>query len=298
MNKTNRRFSLLWFFFAVTTALMSNGCGDGGADGAPVASPGSPSVVSSTVSGVAATGAPIQGKAYLRDSGNAAERSAAIGSDGYFAFDVEGLKAPFLLRAEWVTDSGKRELYSFAAGPGTANINPLSNAAVVSAAGGIDDSFLSDGLNSMQMEQTASALPGIVVALQEELKPLLDYFNAISDPIIGLYSADHTGLDAMFDAVSIDVSGGKIMLTNRATGAQIFTCSTTDITGGRFYSRNIPGGMPIPAPTPPPASEPTSAPTPLPGQALNDGAPPATNWTATTLAVRRRTPQADPSAAS
>ncbi|MRR34326.1 hypothetical protein EG829_06415, partial [bacterium] len=250
MNKTNRRYSLLWFFFAVTTALMSNGCGGGGADGVPLASPGSPSVVSSTVSGVAATGAPIQGKAYLRDSGTAAERSAAIGSDGYFAFDVEGLKAPFLLRAEWMTDSGKRELYSFAAGPGTANINPLSNAAVVSAAGGIDDSFLSDGLNSIQMEQTASALPGIVVALQEELKPLLDYFNAISDPIIGLYSADHTGLDAMFDAVSIDVSGGKIVLTNRATGAQIFTCATTDISGGRFNTQNVPGAMPAPTPNP------------------------------------------------
>jgi len=254
MNKTNWRFSLLFLFFAATTALILNGCGGGGADGVTLASTGSIpqgslSPVSPTVSGVAATGAPIPGKAYLRDSGNAAERSAEIGSDGYFAFDVKGLRAPFLLRAEWMTDSGKHELYSFAAGPGTANINPLANAAVLSATGGSDTSFLAAGLNSVQMEQTASVLPGIVVALQEELKPLLDYFNAVSDPMIGLYSADHNGLDAMFDAVSIDVSGGKIVLSNRATGAQIFTCSATDISGGMFNSQNMPGAMPAPLPT-------------------------------------------------
>jgi len=246
MKRTNSNYSRIFLFFAATIVLILNGCGGGGADGLPLTStvstpPGSSSPVSSTVSGVAATGAPIQGKAYLRDSGNAAERSAEIGSDGYFAFDVEGLKAPFLLRAEWMTDSGKHELYSFAAGPGTANINPLANAAVVAAAGGADASFLAAGLNSVQMEKTAALLPGIVVSLQEELKPLLDYFNAVSDPIIGSYSANHAGLDVVFDAVTVEVAGGNIVVTNKATFGQIFVCSTTDISGGQFNSQNMPG---------------------------------------------------------
>jgi hypothetical protein len=234
-------FSLLLIALAATTGLILNGCGSGGSDAVPLASPGSPSPVSPTVSGVAATGAPIQGKAYLRDSGNASERTAEIGSDGYFAFDVHGLKAPFLLRAEWMTESGKHELYSFAAGPGTANINPLATAAVVAAAGGADTSILSAGLNPVQMEKTATALPGIVVSLQEELKPLLDHFNVVSDPIIGSYSANHTGLDAMFDATGIEVSDGTITVTNTASGEQIFTCMTGDISGGRFNGQNMPG---------------------------------------------------------
>lgn len=250
MKKITRTYSVFSLFLAAV--LMLGGCG-GGRDGVTAvsggySSPGSSFVVSSTVTGVAATGDPIRGTVYLMDAANSVERFAEIGSDGYFAFDVDGLKPPFLLRAEWRDESGSHQLYSLAAGPGTANINPLSNAAVVAASGVADASFLAAGLDAVHMERTAAALPGIVVTLQEELKPLLDYFNAVSDPVIGAYSANHAGLDAVFDAVSVEVAGGNIVATNKANSGLIFVCSTTDITSGRFNSRNMPGAAPAAAP--------------------------------------------------
>lgn len=244
MKKTIRIHPVFSLLLAVT-ALILGGCGGGDSPSPAVPGysvQGSSFPVSPTVSGVAAAGEPLRGAVYLRDSAGSAERTADIGSDGYFAFDVNGLKPPFLLRAEWRDESGAHQLYSLAAGPGTANVNPLSNAAVVAASGVLDPTHLAAGLDPVRMERTASALPGIVVTLQEELRPLLNYFNAVSDPIVGVYSANQSGLDAVFEAVAIEVVGGDIVATNKATAGHIFVCSTADISSGQFNGRNMPGG--------------------------------------------------------
>lgn len=250
--KITKRIYAVCSVFVVAGALVLGGCGGGGDGVSPtaagVSAPGSALAVSPTVSGVAAAGVPLRGTVYLRDAGNAAERSAEIGSDGFFAFDVEGLKPPYLLRAEWRDDTGRHQLYSLAAGPGTANVNPLSSAAVVAASGVADASSLAAGLDSARLERTADALPGIVVTLQEELKPLLDYFNAVSDPIVGSYPANHNGLDAVFEAVAIEVVGGDIVAINKSTLGHIFVCSTADISSGRFNGLNMPGAVPAATP--------------------------------------------------
>jgi hypothetical protein len=96
------------------------GCGSGGGT--------STSTSASTVSGVAATGAPMSGTVYLKDSGNSPEMSTPINPQtGAFAFNVSGKTAPFMLRAG--------TLYSMSGGSGTANINPLSNLMVADMAG-------------------------------------------------------------------------------------------------------------------------------------------------------------------
>jgi len=269
MNKTNKTFSGFLILVTTLSGLILGGCGGGGDSGIPpaVSAPDSPAL-SSTVVGVAATGLPIPGKVYLKDSGNAAEKTAIIGSDGYFAFTVDDLKPPFLLRAEWEDDTGRHALYSMAAGPGRANVNPLSNAAVAIASGAADISFPVAGLNSGQMEKLADALPGVVATLQEKLKPLLDQFNAATDPIIGTYSANHKGLDALFDAVAIIVANGNVLVINKENSERIFSCSTTDVASGLFNRQNMPGTPP--APTPTPTSTPTPAPVPSAGEAIYD----------------------------
>ena len=98
------------------------------------------------VSGVAATGSAIQGRVYLKDSSGTVEQVADTDANGAFSFNVEGLKAPFLLKAVWESDTGSHELYSFSEGAGRANVNPLSNAAVVAAAGVTDSSALDQGV--------------------------------------------------------------------------------------------------------------------------------------------------------
>ena len=106
-------------------SVMIAGCGGGGGEG----------VSSQTVSGVAATGSPLVGEAKIKDSSTPTqEKTTVIGSDGSFAFDVSDMTGPFILRATGQADGETHTLLSFADNPGTANINPLTNAVVASAA--------------------------------------------------------------------------------------------------------------------------------------------------------------------
>ena len=116
------------------------GCGSGGGTTAP------------TVSGVAATGAPMSGTAYLKDSAGNPEMSTSINPQtGAFAFNVSGKTPPFLVRAG--------SLYSMSGGPGMANINPLSNLMVANMAG--FGSLILDPLHPSRL--AAFSVPGVPV---------------------------------------------------------------------------------------------------------------------------------------
>ncbi len=79
----------------LTMSVMIAGCGGGGGEG----------VSSQTVSGVAATGAPLVGEAKIKDSSTPTqEKTTVIGSDGSFAFDVSDMTGPFILRATGQAD--------------------------------------------------------------------------------------------------------------------------------------------------------------------------------------------------
>ena len=111
--------------FVCLAAFSLSACGGGGSGNA-----NTPQAAQATVvEGIAAAGAPLTGTVYLSDSSfrNYSTTtlkkpiSALINQDGTFSISVEGLKAPFILRA---TDASGNTLYSFANAPGTANINP------------------------------------------------------------------------------------------------------------------------------------------------------------------------------
>ncbi len=220
------------------------GCGSGGGsgDGAGV----SPQVVS----GVAATGAPLAGQVTLRDSSSVRkDKVTIIGSDGSFAVDVADMTAPFILKATGTADGVSGTMFSFADKPGIANINPLSTVAVASAAGVDDPATVFDKPDSATLDKVKSAMPGSVATLQSKLKPLLDVFSvSTTNPVKDPFTADHDGLDGVFDNVKVVLSNGTLTITNVNTGAVIFTAQVKDVESGRFTDNN--DDLPKPGPRP------------------------------------------------
>ncbi|HEY4744034.1 MAG TPA: fibronectin type III domain-containing protein, partial [Desulfuromonadaceae bacterium] len=205
----NLRASLhhLMITVLLACAALMAGCSSG-------STPSSGSSLSpSVVSGVAASGAPLSGKVYLKDS-SAHEKSTDIApATGAFAIDVSDMKAPFMLRA---TGSAGEKLYSFASGPGTANINPLTSAIVASAAGVADPTSIYDAPDSNKFKDIDTKLSTATSALQTRLSPLLTIFGAAAvNPIKDHYEANHQGLDGMFDNVKISTASNSIEITNK-----------------------------------------------------------------------------------
>ena len=228
---------------ALAATLVACGSGSGTGGGGTGVSP-------QVVSGVAATGAPIVGQVTLRDSSaTRKDKIAVIANDGTFSIDVSDLRGPFLLKATGTAEGVSRTLFSFADTPGIANINPLSNAALASAAGVDDPAAVFDKPDAATLEKIKSNLPGSVNTLKFKLKVLLDDFNAAgADPVRDPYSADHTGLDGMFDNVKIVIDKGVLTVTNATTGAVIFTAKVSDVASGRFTENN--DDLPKPGPRP------------------------------------------------
>lgn len=224
-------------------AALIAGCGGGGG--------GSGAGLSSqTVSGVAATGAPLAGQVALRDSSSAhKDKVAVIANDGSFSVDVSDMQAPFLLKATGTVDGVSRTLFSFADKPGTANINPLSSIALANAAGVDDPATVFDKPDPATLDKVQSAMPNSVAALQTKLQPLLSAFGASSvNPVTSPYTADHDGLDGVFDNVKVTLSNGTLTITNATTDAVIFTAQVTDVEDGNFTDND--NDLPKPGPRP------------------------------------------------
>ncbi|MBI2317757.1 MAG: fibronectin type III domain-containing protein [Betaproteobacteria bacterium] len=224
-------------------------CGGAGGDGSAGSGANSALAPPPVVSGVAATGAPMVGQVSLKDSSSAPkEKTTVTGSDGSFSFDVSEMKAPYMLKATGAV--GGITMYSFADGPGTANINPLTSAAVANAAEVDDPEEAYQKLDSATGDKIKSRLPASVTALQTKLKPLLGALDVdVEDPIKDEFRADHTGLDAVLDNVRVVISGGTLTITNATTGDVIFTARVKDIEHGEFTENNdhLPKRGPRPA---------------------------------------------------
>ena len=225
--------------FLLTMSAMIAGCGGGG---------GGEGASSQTVSGVAATGSPLVGEAKIKDSSTPTqEKTTVIGSDGSFAFDVSDMTGPFILRATGHADGETHTLLSFADNPGTANINPLTNAVVASAAGEDNPEVVYERPDRDRLNKIGRNLRSSKAEILDKLKPLLIKYNADnSDPVRGDYRADHSHLDGLFDNVKFTLIDGILTITNKQTGAIIFTGKVSDIKNGEFDEDNLPDLSTIP----------------------------------------------------
>jgi Fibronectin type III domain len=222
----------------ITIGLMLSGCGGSGGG-----------LSSQVVSGTAATGAPLTGQVTLKDASPTPQtKTTVIGSDGTFAIDVTGLQAPYILQATGNVNGVGVSLHSFADGAGTANINPLSDVIVASAAGDADASQTYNQANSAKLHTVSANLAAAEAALMAELKPLLQLYNAQNvNPITSHYTANHLGLDGMLDNVTITVANGMVSIVNTKNTAMIFSSQVTAIASGTFNMGAMPSAPAVPA---------------------------------------------------
>jgi fibronectin type 3 domain-containing protein len=223
----------------LTLGLAVGGCGGGG----------SGAISSQVVSGTAAVGAPLSGQVSLKDSSTPSQlKTTVIGSDGSFAIDVTSLKAPFVLQAKGSADGVDYKLHSFADDSGIANVNPLSDAIVASAAGVDDPSEAFEKADSEHNHKIRNNMANAVTTILTKLQPLLVHYNAQHDnPITSRYITNHLGLDDMFDNVRIKVTNGTLTIINTKTKAVIFTGLLSDIANGVFNGGAIPPTASLPA---------------------------------------------------
>ena len=232
-----RSFAVITALSLMTLGLMLAGCGSSGG------------VSSEVVSGVAAVGAPLSGEVSLKDSSTPAKKkTTVIGSDGSFAIDVTDMKAPYVLQAKGSAEGKEYKLHSFAKGTGTANINPLSDVIVASAAGVDDPSDVFEREDSDLNHTIETNLAETVSILLTKLQPLLKQYSAENNhPITSRYIANHLGLDEMFDNLKIIVSKGILSIINKRTDAVIFSGKVSDIANGIFDGSALPPTTSAPA---------------------------------------------------
>ncbi|HEX5126275.1 MAG TPA: hypothetical protein VFW00_06015, partial [Rhodocyclaceae bacterium] len=216
-----RTFINAAFICCMSLALIACGGGGGGGGSGAVAGAGS-------VSGVAATGAAIAGRIYLKDT--AGHEKFVDTLDGTYTFSLASLTAPFMLKAQWVVSGVTHTLYSFAPASGTANITPLTNMIVADAAGtDVLDPIYAAG-NSTVFAAVASALPGATTDLQTSLKPLLTHYAAFNiDPIYGSFAANHTGMDALLDSITVNDVSGTVTVADKTTGSTVMEAPANNL---------------------------------------------------------------------
>lgn len=191
-------------------------CGGGGSSGG-----------ASTISGVAATGAPIAGKKmYLRDSSSPFKNmSTFTSSAGEYSFSISGLSQPCFLK---ITDDAGKDHYSVGMGAGIVNVNPLTSIAVANAGGTGDPRkvFLNISSFGAPSRITHASVRNAVDNIQNLIRPVSEGYSVPEfNPISGTFSANSIDpFDRMLDnmKVNIDTTTGQVAIDMK-DGAGVWT---------------------------------------------------------------------------
>lgn len=208
---------LLFMLSGLMMVAGLSACGGGGGSGGNSNTP-------STVSGVAATGAPIAyKKIYLRDSSaffkNMSSLTSAVGE---YSFPVTGMTPPFFLKT---TDSNGKDLYSVGTGAGTVNVNPLSSLAVANAAGTGDPRKVFMNISSLGIPAkfTPAMVKNATDNIQNMIKPLTEGYNLTTfNPISGSFSANSIDpFDCLLDNIKVnfDTTTGNVSIDVKSGSA-------------------------------------------------------------------------------
>lgn len=186
----------------------------------------------SDLSGVAAVGTPFVGAVFLSDASAPAQtRSTSINEDGSFSFsadDLKGLVPPYLLKAR--AADGSVKLFSFASGPGKANVNPVTNLTLAVASGFSNLSGLYQTPDRTTRNAIASTFASSQAKVMTALGDLLTPFGAgAADPAGGFFAVNRQGLDGFLDQVNFAISPEGVTIADRTSHATVFTASLSDI---------------------------------------------------------------------
>lgn len=180
------------------------------------------------LSGTAAGGAAIVGTVVVKGA-NGNVKSSVIEADGSYEVDVTGLAAPYRLRAEGTVGGKQYKLHSYTAEAsvdGTVNITPFTDLIIANTAQQLAENFFDSNADTSLDPAELSAQED---ALQAKLQNVFDALGL--DTAINLlsssFSADHSGVDAALDLISIETGDNNIAtITNLLDGSSI----TDDIT--------------------------------------------------------------------
>ncbi|BDG01686.1 c-type cytochrome [Anaeromyxobacter oryzae] len=200
--------------------------------------PASPNGSSSTLSGVVSANQAVSAVTVRDASSPAQQVTATVDPSGMYSADVTGLHAPYLVEAQWTDASGTHAMYSQAPQAGTANVNPVTDAAVRKGSHGGDDGSGETG-PSTDFEAMMSQLGTV-------LKPLFDLYG-VTNPATDDGAAS-TGLRALLHDVKFSVASGTLTVTNVQTGGVIFSGPLSNLSSGTFHPENLPTPS---TPTPP-----------------------------------------------
>ena len=206
---------------ALLSALLSvtlSSCGGGSSgSGASVGIAGT-----STISGVAATGAALGNAAIQIRDVNGATVSTTSAADGSYTLDVTTLTAPLVLTATTQLGDAMLRLVSLLAVKppsgtiGTANLTPLTHAlaALVAPSGNPTDletpAVLRAAATQARIDEAAARIRIVVENLLRDagVEP------AGFDPVSTVFAANRAGVDRVLELVRVDVNGQGVTFTN------------------------------------------------------------------------------------
>jgi hypothetical protein len=171
--------------------------------------------VSGTISGVAATGAAIQGGTVtLKCVAGSPTGGQTTGANGGFTFNVSGVTLPCLAR---VVATDGATFHSYVDALGNVNITPITEM-LLGWLLGLDPATAFDNF-SLTTPFDASRKAAAIAAVKTKLDGLGIDTNALGDPLKDLLDAgSHTGLDGILDSIKTKLSeteGSIADLTNQ-----------------------------------------------------------------------------------
>ncbi len=159
-------------------------------------------------------------------------------ANGAFSFDVTGLTPPFMLKG----DEGSTRLYALTLKSGTTELNALTTAVLAAASDrDLDEEWSGDHGHAVQN------VGRVMTSLRTVLAPLFQHYGVK----FGEDWDESRAYRTMLREVNFVVRSGVVTVTNKATGAVIFTALLSDLASGVLHPENIPGGAVTP---PPPAA--------------------------------------------
>jgi hypothetical protein len=234
VRKTASTFALALVATALTLGLTA--CGGGDDDPAPApapaAGPGPAAATNVTITGVAATGAPIKGGKVNAVNAAGKTATATTAADGSYSISVAA-GAPYALN---ITDAAGKVWYSYAPGAGVANITPLSTLALAKANANKPLSALYDAWGSAPLSSDAvlNAAKLLNANFQSQFAAKnVDYtkFNVFDSA----FAANGAGYDAVLDGVRVQFNCTATSCTESVTspaGSALITWNGNLATGG------------------------------------------------------------------
>lgn len=195
-------------------AFALSGCGGGSSDSstAPPATP--------TISGVAASGAPMANASITITCADATTKTGTADANGAFSIDVTGCSGPYIVTASTQTGDATQTLvsvYPTTTTTGvTVNVTPFTNAIAATLASDGQPATLATNIATEKANITANAVADRNSALAAALSPALTQAGVTGsvDLIGSQFNANRAGIDKIIDNIKVVVTPSGVSITN------------------------------------------------------------------------------------